>query len=532
MPPKRKDDGDVILQQNRSLGRVAIAGRNFAAGEVVLRDVPFLVIDEAALGNAQVDSLKAAAAAGQAAKEPLTNAAIAVAHRLQPNFFDAAEAATASLTAPQLRELISSLYSPLAHDPTDKQAWLSEVLRPMRDEVEACVAALGPGKGLLGAQPVIRDVFMEGKAPPLAGQSREAAALKLLRFLHAVRVNTHGDEKKKKLGVYLVASKFTHSCSPNTFWHLEQDEKEGKDIGLAVHVACRPIAAGELLTFSYLGTGWNMLRHTAERRSMLAPLNFTCGCDRCAAFDAGKETSRTLPCPSCAAGPREERRRAEKTLALVPGKSWRCSACHMTPVYDDLAFVLGDESHAVNIVLDTFFRTRPGRPDAIIPKTAEELSTKFALLTRVLNSMGKEHYVFAVSLCGFLRCLIHYLSRTSTADAGGSSPTNNDKDETSVVDTQALVRACVGGIIWFDVNMKGSPQQLRFATLLCEALLLLKQHVVDAEHVSAAFRKDSADTLGALVEGLLAKQRPIIAPFARWAECAPIILTHAQVCPA
>jgi hypothetical protein len=165
-------------------------------------------------------------------------------------------------------------------------------------------------------------------------------ALCLVAFLHGIRINGHGDDPRHVLGVFPTACKFNHSCAPNTCWHLLSPYQDGaafstgglaKDddsadtdggkaqtsprggegagsnttrlqrstddsafasarhcplwrrgldeyLGVVQHVATRDVAAGTHFTFSYIGTGWNLLAPAFVRRGMLAHLNFCCGC--------------------------------------------------------------------------------------------------------------------------------------------------------------------------------------------------------------------------------------------------------------
>lgn len=49
-------------------------------------------------------------------------------------------------------------------------------------------------------------------------------------------------------GIFLLGSKFSHSCAPNASWSFDS-------AGRLQYRAIRSIAAGEVLTFSYVGNG-------------------------------------------------------------------------------------------------------------------------------------------------------------------------------------------------------------------------------------------------------------------------------------
>ncbi|KAJ6594177.1 hypothetical protein B0H19DRAFT_1246876 [Mycena capillaripes] len=74
--------------------------------------------------------------------------------------------------------------------------------------------------------------------------------------------------------LFLVASRFNHSCSPNVIHRFDP-----QSFTLVVH-AIRPIAKGEELVYSYIDLGATATREA--RRSLLKDLcHFECLCDRC-----------------------------------------------------------------------------------------------------------------------------------------------------------------------------------------------------------------------------------------------------------
>lgn len=89
-----------------------------------------------------------------------------------------------------------------------------------------------------------------------------------------------------KSALTLFASKFSHSCNPNLGFSTRTDHIEFKLL--------RPIAKGELATFSYLT---DILETPAcERRQLLLDTkSFVCQCDRCMGPDFG----RCIQCPTC-----------------------------------------------------------------------------------------------------------------------------------------------------------------------------------------------------------------------------------------
>ena len=59
--------------------------------------------------------------------------------------------------------------------------------------------------------------------------------------------------------VRVFGGRFTHSCAPNCGWNFSS-------AGELIYFAIRPVGAGDLLTFSYIGDGFNLLSGTVSRR--------------------------------------------------------------------------------------------------------------------------------------------------------------------------------------------------------------------------------------------------------------------------
>eukprot|EP00929_Paragymnodinium_shiwhaense_P056991 TRINITY_DN28521_c0_g1_i1.p1 TRINITY_DN28521_c0_g1~~TRINITY_DN28521_c0_g1_i1.p1 ORF type:complete len:534 (-),score=122.44 TRINITY_DN28521_c0_g1_i1:124-1725(-) len=161
----------------------------------------------------------------------------------------------------------------------------------------------------------------------------------LMKFLHIVDLNIHKDGEDPShnayAGIFILGSKFTHSCAPNCGWGFNRE-------GYLQYRAMRKILPGEILTFSYIGSGMNLITSTIERRRRLASLWFCCACTRCTSNDL----ARQMRCPSCSADrcvpcikDAEERLPAGSTLAnewrgegplrdyIVDAERWVCLAC-------------------------------------------------------------------------------------------------------------------------------------------------------------------------------------------------------------
>lgn len=101
---------------------------------------------------------------------------------------------------------------------------------------------------------------------------------RLFQFLRVCDINVHKDSKFGA-GLYIYASKLSHSCEANCAWTFDRSNPSSLDLVLT---AIRPIEKHELLTFSYLGEGLSMLSCRESRQATLTPLGFECECDRCA----------------------------------------------------------------------------------------------------------------------------------------------------------------------------------------------------------------------------------------------------------
>ncbi|CAJ1934425.1 unnamed protein product [Cylindrotheca closterium] len=92
--------------------------------------------------------------------------------------------------------------------------------------------------------------------------------------------------KDNQSALALFASKFSHSCNPNLGFSTSN--------GVIEFILLRPIAKGEIASFSYLT---DLLETpTFERRQLLLDTkSFVCQCDRC----MGPDYSRCMQCPTC-----------------------------------------------------------------------------------------------------------------------------------------------------------------------------------------------------------------------------------------
>ena len=120
-----------------------------------------------------------------------------------------------------------------------------------------------------------------------------------------------------RAALFDLGSKVAHSCRPNVLY----DSKTAH--GGLEYRACRPIAEGEMLTYSYIGDLW--CSTIAERRAeLLTTKAFVCMCPRCVQPDP----ARAVRCPnnkcaSFALASDSEPRHGDASTKC----SWRCEEC-------------------------------------------------------------------------------------------------------------------------------------------------------------------------------------------------------------
>ena len=166
--------------------------------------------------------------------------------------------------------------------------------------------------------------------------------------------------------LFEAMSKVAHSCAPNAAYSSRQGG------GLGTYVALRSIAKGEQVSFTYIAEEAAMPR--AERRAqLLSGKGFVCRCARC----CGPDDCRGILCkaPSCAGimlhdDDETDVLPGESTTALaVAGAAaararaclWRCSACQVSYAgsSDAMAKCLSDEARvrARTDALDATYRS-------------------------------------------------------------------------------------------------------------------------------------------------------------------------------
>ncbi|CAE8731217.1 unnamed protein product, partial [Polarella glacialis] len=136
----------------------------------------------------------------------------------------------------------------------------------------------------------------------------------LARFLRVVCVNAHTIPRIQGIMLFYWLSMFSHSCAPNATYST--DLSGG---GLACIVA-RPralqhIAAGEIISVTYLSLQMLLSPRGARQELLRVQKGFVCACGRC----SGPDEIRVLPCPTCRAAGRD-------SLCFPAASAGSCSA--------------------------------------------------------------------------------------------------------------------------------------------------------------------------------------------------------------
>ncbi|CAE8609237.1 unnamed protein product [Polarella glacialis] len=302
-PPPGEIGESIELRGSDSLGLHAVAQRSFDSGELILSEEPLIRIP---------DSTTKGGGSGRGAQEHFGELSAFVA----PAF-----AVDWGAVSQEERKAALKLF--FAHP---------QALRGARSKSPSLVAC--------------REILAKSAQLRLA-TSWEANDL--LRFLHVVDLNIHRDDERPAnagfTGIFVLGSKFSHSCAPNCSWSFTAD-------GLLQYRAIRPISPGELFSFSYVGNGMNLLTSTIERRRRLGQLWFVCRCSRC----CGPDLARQLRCPTCSApcclpvyGENFEGVKVPFSENLPEASTWRCASCGSTCSRSEMP--LREESELARLIV-------------------------------------------------------------------------------------------------------------------------------------------------------------------------------------
>lgn len=447
----------VEVKRHETFGTTAYAARDIARGEVVLCEAPMLTM----VGSSDA-SLDASGVV-----EGFQN--VASAARVPVVFFDALMSMVLGhLSVVDVLRLEASLFSP----PCALQS---------RMELQAVTL-------LLQSDAFHRCFPDDSPSFPFWRQCREfreEGAARVLKLLHACRVNVH--EAFGSGFLFHKASKLAHSCNANTFWAVQKEPTPRVS-----HVALRPIAAGEVLSFSYIGTGLNLLMPTAHRREMLADLSFQCKCPRCAA-SVPIDHSRQLKCPQC----------SEIALALNMSRGeWACGTCGASFWKEEaLARILFDERSVGTAVMQLFFGRVGSDNDARklwdsigdssatrqITETASPLVQRWMAAGCASDVLGFDHYLFACGFAGLMLALVRGVQDAASGDNGCGvdlrALLEHLRDTDNPIEwTATLKRWYVRADAWFKRNVPGSAQEARSLLLFAEVLdALLSQLLLTME---------------------------------------------------
>lgn len=221
----------------------------------------------------------------------------------------------------------------------------------------------------------------------------------LLRFLHIVDLNIHRDDEKPEMacfaGIFVFGSKFSHSCAPNCSWSFSPE-------GRLQYHAVRPIEADEVLTFSYIGNGMNLLTSTIERRRRLSTLWFVCQCARC----KGPDLSRKIRCPRCGVdgsclptyGQDPNWDTGMITPQMLPdAEHWHCGSCSANCPSAEMP--LQEESELARLVPGAMMQGRSEEPGS----SCKEATRFEQLRARAAASVGTRHWTHTLSGFAFLQ---------------------------------------------------------------------------------------------------------------------------------
>lgn len=88
----------------------------------------------------------------------------------------------------------------------------------------------------------------------------------------------NSDEGVESYGLYRVLSRVNHSCEPNA--QVGTLDARGHEMAL---IASKPIATGDAITWSYMGTDQKFLKGSYEERNLqlFNQYRFVCRCERC-----------------------------------------------------------------------------------------------------------------------------------------------------------------------------------------------------------------------------------------------------------
>lgn len=374
----------VTIRSDERFGTTAFASKPFERGDVVLCEEPMLTFAD--LSSEQSDAASVLAAFAD----------VAALGGLPVKFFEAVISIVLScMDTAKVLAMEASLYAPpcALQSKIEKQA-VALLLSSSDAQFGACFPA-------------------HCKSYTYWCQCRkfgEKGVARVLKLMHACRVNVH--EAFGQGFVFDKASKLAHSCNANTFWVIHRAVSGQARV---IHVALRAIREGEVLSFSYIGTGLNLLLPMLHRREQLADLNFQCVCSRCTAA-LPVDRSRMLQCPQC----------ASHLVALHATRGqWTCSGCASAFWREEaLSKMLFDERSLGTMIMRLFFgRANTDNDGHKLWQAVESSTISKAIWTEdnplvqrwvacgcAADVLGSAHYLFASAYAGLVLAIVRGLA--------------------------------------------------------------------------------------------------------------------------
>ena len=209
------------LEVHDTLGRVVVATRSFAPGEVVMAEQPLIVFD-ASPGASPESYLRAFASA---------------------------------------TSLVQASVLDMFHPPLDKD---TKVVAARRRVANGLDGIFGLSKELIHKLLLIRDT----NAHSYTGHE--------VAYSEVIGGAFPGSSTKAAL--FDLGSKVAHSCCPNVSYTSKRRH------GGLVYLAIRPISADEMVTYSYIDNTWTSTTRERQA-TCLEVKDFLCHCTRCAGLD-------------------------------------------------------------------------------------------------------------------------------------------------------------------------------------------------------------------------------------------------------